>query len=146
MSPIHPVVWLTTQPEPTLTADEGMWLAERVGFYEAPLKELHRIRTNEIESCTCGPPTQWRYGSKSERLEMKIDGREVTVTYAPEKDDVMRLTVNVPEDERLFRYVTWPHRPKLKVMRDTYRQPYVRLWYVYLGIISPNSITEVTPV
>jgi hypothetical protein len=77
---------------------------------------------------------------------MKIDGREVTVTYVPEKDDVMRLTVNVPEDGRLFRYVTWPDRPKLKVMRDTYRQPYVRLWYVYLGIISPNSITEVTPV
>jgi hypothetical protein len=65
-----------------------------------------------------------------------IDGR-----VQPE-DDVMRLTVDVPDDGRLFRYVTWPDRP----LKATCSQPYVRLWYVYLGSIAPQMITEVLPV
>jgi hypothetical protein len=34
---------------------------------------------------------------------------------------------------------------KAKVHRGSSNQPLVRRWYVYLGSISPQLITEVTP-
>jgi hypothetical protein len=40
MSPDHPVVvWLTAQPDVSLTADEGRSLCKRALAYEAPLSE-----------------------------------------------------------------------------------------------------------
>ena len=78
------------------------------------------------------------------RLMMNIDGRNVTVTFSPHEDDLVRLTVEVPDNKLLHRYVTWPGRPKSDPMlRRACKLSHIRLWYVYCGTISPTAITEV---
>jgi hypothetical protein len=58
------------------------------------------------------------------------------------------LTVQLPtNDGKLFRYVTWPNRVKTNAaLRFSCKLPHVRRWHVYLGRISPDLITAVTPV
>jgi hypothetical protein len=139
MAPNHAVVWLTTQPDASFSADEGAWMAMHSGFYEAPLSEL---RVGEI---TCDPPTQWWYGSKVKRRPMEIDGRTVTVTFVPPEDDLVRLTVDVPDDGCLYRYVTWPSGQGRKIT-GALTVSRLSAAGTYLGSISPQLITKVAPV
>jgi hypothetical protein len=145
----RPVVWLTTQPDVSLEPQAAKRLA-RLGFYEAPAG-LQKARAREAEGLdegvTAGLCRQWSYGSKGERLTMQINGRECTVTFSTPDDDLMRLTVQVADDDpNLHHYVTWPERARNHLATTLYRQPHVRLWYVYTGSIGPRAITDVTPV
>ena len=56
-------------------------------LYEAPLEALQPVRARVEHDLKAGPCRQWRYGSKSERLSMQIDGRDCTVPF-PAAEDV----------------------------------------------------------
>ena len=81
-------------------------------------------------------------------MRVTIDGNRISVE--PPENNLVRLTVEVPNDGRLFRYVTWPDRPKpRKWPRSTYKALEVTIfeyWYVYLGSIAPQLVTEIVPV
>jgi hypothetical protein len=79
-----------------------------------------------------------------ERLHMVINGQKRTVTFVGDADDLVRLAIDVREDDaNLHRYSTWPNRPKMRRHRAFYQLDHVRLWYVYLARIAPVAITEV---
>ena len=85
--------------------------------------------------------TQWKYGKRGARHYFEHDGREITATFKPPQDDLVRLTVEVPDDCKLYRFVKWPKRPKHRAATWTYRFPHVRLWWVYLGrLIAPATL------
>ena len=69
ISPDYAVVWLTTQPDVSLTEQEGRAMATVLHRYEAPLRELQRQRASEIET---RPRTRWSYGPNSERLAQSV--------------------------------------------------------------------------
>ena len=111
ISPDYAIVWLTTQPDVSLTEQEGRAMATVLHRYEAPLRELQRQRASEIET---RPRTRWSYGPKSERLAMNVGGHTRMVTFVSgEYDDLVRLTVEVPDhDAKLHRYIKWRDRRK----------------------------------
>jgi hypothetical protein len=80
MSPNHAVVWLTTQPDLSLTVEAGNIIAAIFDIYEAPLADLHRQRATG-DDFVAKPSRQWWYGSKGERLEMEIGGRECFLEF-----------------------------------------------------------------
>ena len=144
MSPDHTVVWLTSQPDVSLTERDARAMALWLQFYEAPLSELQRMRAGEIETFEARPCKRWRYGTMGERLHMVINGQKRTVTFVGDADDLVRLAIDVREDDaNLRRYSTWPNRPKMRRHRAFYQLDHVRLWYVYLARIAPVAITEV---
>jgi hypothetical protein len=148
ISPDYAIVWLTTQPDVSLTEQEGRAMATVLDLYEAPLSELQRQRAGEIETVECWPRTRWRYGPKGERLAVNIGGHTRMVTFVSGKyDDLVRLTVEVPDhDAKLHRYIKWRDRPKSPLHRFLYRLDHIQRWYVYLGHIAPTTITEITSV
>jgi len=144
MSPDHAVVWLTSQPDVSVTERDAKAMALWLQAYEAPLEELQRMRAGETEKFEAGPCKRWRYGTMGERLHMVINGQERTVTFVGDADDLVRLAIDVREDDaNLHRYSTWPNRPKMRRHRAFYQLDHVRLWYVYLARIAPVAITEV---
>jgi hypothetical protein len=143
MSPDCAVVWLTEQPDVRLSQAEGDAVARTLKFLEAPYYDLIRMKAGEIDAVEAGPPHQWWYGSKGER--MKLESGD-TITFVPPVDDLMRLTVQVPDDGDLHRYATWPHRPMTPFLRKLYKLPYVRLWRVYTGRLAASSIVEANAV
>jgi hypothetical protein len=145
-SPDHPVVWVTTQEDVSVAPEDAIAMAKTLGFYEAPLSELARCMEGG-ESPHAGAIKQWWYGTKGRRLSVNIDGRECTIHFVPAEDDLVRMKVELPDnDAKLFRFVTWPNRPRTSVHRLHYRYAHIRLWHVYLGRISPDRITEITEV
>ena len=144
MSPDYAVVWLTSRPDVSLTERDEKAMALWLQAYEAPLEELQRMRAGETEKFEAGPCKRWRYGTMGERLHMVINGQERTVTFVGETDDLVRLAIDVREDDaNLHRYSTWPNRPKMRRHRAFYQLDHVRLWYVYLARIAPVAIAEV---
>ena len=144
MSPDQAVVWLISQPDVSLTERDAKAMALWLQAYEAPLEELQRMRAGETEKFEAGPCKRWRYGTMGERLHMVINGQERTVTFVGDADDLVRLAIDVREDDaNLHRYSTWPNRPKMRRHRAFYQLDHVRLWYVYLARIAPVAITEV---
>jgi hypothetical protein len=144
MSPDHAVVWLTSQPDVSLTERDAKAMALWLQAYEAPLEDLRRMRAGETEKFEAGRCKRWRYGTMGERLHMVINGQERTVTFVGDADDLVRLAIDVREDDaNLHRYSTWPNRPKMRRHRAFYQLDHVRLWYVYLARIAPVAITEV---
>jgi hypothetical protein len=118
----------------------ALWLQT----YEAPLEDLRRMRAGEIETLEAGPCKRWRYGTTAERLHMVINGQERTVTFVGDADDLVRLAIDVRDDDaNLHRYVTWRNRPTLRRHRTVYQLDHIRLWYVYLARIAPDAITEI---
>jgi len=144
ISPDYAIVWLTTQPDVSLTEQEGRAMATVLHRYEAQLRDLQRQRAGEIETW---PRTRWSYGPKSERLAMNIGGHTRMVTFVSgEYDDLVRLTVEVPDhDAKLHRYIKWRDRPKSRLHGFLYGLDHVQRWYVYLGHIAPTTITQITP-
>ena len=148
----QPVVWLTTQPDVSVSVQDSIVMARVFQLYEAPLEDLHRVRRGEIKGHPAGLCKQWWYGT-GERLDMNIGGKMCTVTYVGEESDLVRLTVEIPDlDAKLFRYIKWKKRPKTPTRRALFetrrayeRMTHVRQWYVYLDRIAPNMITEVVP-
>jgi hypothetical protein len=136
MSPDHTVVWLTSQPDVSLT--------ERDARAMAPLSELQRMRAGEIETFEARPCKRWRYGTMGERLHMVINGQKRTVAFVGDTDNLVRVAIDISEDDaNLSRYITWPNRPKMRGRRAFYQLDHVRLWYVYLARIAPIAITEI---
>jgi hypothetical protein len=142
-APAAAVVWLTKQPDVSMP-EEAAYIMATLGFYESPLSDLDDLKTGKKNTSAAGPCRQWWYGSKGKRLDMDVDGRKINVTYVPQDDDLVRLTVQVPKNNSLNRYVTWPLRPLSGIHRVFYRMPHVRLWYVYTDRIEPSWITEIT--
>ena len=93
-------------------------------------------------------PVVWLTTEPYPNMRVTIDGNRISVE--PPENNLVRLTVEVPNDGRLFRYVTWPDRPKpRKWPRSTYKALEVTIfeyWYVYLGSIAPQLVTEIVPV
>ena len=140
MSPDHAVVWLTSQPDVSLTERDAKAMALWLQAYEAPLEELQRMRAGETEKFEAGPCKRWRYGTMGERLHVVINGQERTVTFVGDADDLVRLAIDVRDDDaNLHRYVTWKRRQ----LRAVYHLGHIRLWYVYLSRIAPDAITEI---
>jgi hypothetical protein len=125
ISPDYAIVWLTTQPDVSLTEQEGRAMATVLHRYEAQLSELQRQRGDEIET---RPRTRSSYGPKSEHRAMNIGGRTRMVTIVSgENDDLVRLTVEVPgHDAKLHRYIKWRDRPKWPLHRFLYRLDHVQ--------------------
>ena len=144
MSPDQAVVWLISQPDVSLTERDAKAMALWLQAYEAPLEDLRRMRAGKIKTIAAKPCRQWWYGTKGKRLRMVINGQERTVTFVGDADDLVRLAIDVREDDaNLHRYSTWPNRPKMRRHRAFYQLDHVRLWYVYLARIAPVAITEV---
>ena len=144
MSPDHAVVWLTSQPDVSLTERDAKAMALWLQAYEAPLDELKRMRAGETETFEAGPCKRWRYGTMGERLHMVINGQERTVTFVGDADDLVRLAIDVRDDDaNLHQYVTWRNRPKRRHLRAIYELGHIRLWYVYLSRIAPDATTEI---
>src|SRR6516225_7454522 len=99
MSPDHAVVWLTSQPDVSLTERDAKAMALWLQAYEAPLDELQRMRAGETETFEAGRCKRWRYGTMGERLHMVINGQERTVTFVGDADDLVRLAIDVREDD-----------------------------------------------
>jgi hypothetical protein len=77
---------------------------------------------------------------------MNIGGEIRTVSYVGDKDDLVRLTVEISDQSsKLFPYIKWRKRPKSPTHAILYKMQHVRQWYVYLDRIAPNMITEVRP-
>ena len=147
MSPDHAVVWLTSQPDVSLTEQDAKAMAFWLHLYEAPLEDLRRMRAGDIETLEAGPCKRWRYGTTAERLHMVINGQERTVTFVGDADDLVRLTIDVRDDDaNLHRYIKWRDRPNTRQLRAFYRLGHIRLWFVYLARIAPDAITETRPV
>jgi hypothetical protein len=128
MSPDHAVVWLTSQPDVSLTERDAKAVALWLQTYEAPLEDLRRMRAGEIETLEAGPCKRWRYGTTAERLHMVINGQERTVTFVGDADDLVRLAIDVGDDDaNLHRYVTWRNRPTLRRHRTVYQLDHIRL-------------------
>jgi hypothetical protein len=142
----HVVVWLTTQPDVSVSELDAKAMALVLHIYEAPLDELHRMRAGEIEGFQARQCKQWKYGSMGERWDIPIDGHNRNITFVGDKDDLMRLTVEVPDnDPKLHRFIKWRDRPKSRFIRSFYQLKHVRQWYVYLGEIVPTAMTKVVP-
>ena len=144
MSPDHAVVWLTSQPDVSVTAQDAKAMALWLHLYEAPLENLRRIRAGEIKKLEAAPCRQWWYGTMAERLSIVINGQGRTVTFVGDADDLVRLAIDIRDDDaNLHRYVTWGNRPKRRQLRAVYHLGHIRLWYVYLSRIVPDAITEI---
>jgi hypothetical protein len=144
MSPDHTVVWLTSQPDVSVTERDATAMSLWLRLYEAPLEELERIRAGEIKTLEAAPCRQWWYGATAKRLRMVINGQERTVTFVGDSDELVRLTIEVPDnDAMLHRYVKWRDRPKTRQLRAIYRLGHIRLWFVYLASIAPDAITDI---
>ena len=144
MSPDHAVVWLTLQPDVSVTEQDAKAMAFWLHLYQAPVEELRRMRAGEIKTLQAAPCRQWWYGTKNERLRMVIQGQERTVTFVGDADDLVRLAIDVRDDDAtLHRYVTWGNRPKRRGLRAIYELGHIRLWYVCLSRIAPDAITEI---
>ena len=118
MSPDHAVVWLTSQPDVSLTERDARAMALWLQFYEAPLSELQRMRAGEIETFEARPCKRWRYGTMGERLHMVINGQKRTVAFVGDTDNLVRVAIDISEDDaNLSRYITWPNRPKMRGRR-----------------------------
>ena len=140
MSPDHAVVWLTSQQDVSVTERDAKAMALWLHLYEAPLEDLRRMRAGEIKTIAAKPCRQWWYGTKGERLRMVINGQERTVTFVGDADDIVRIAIDVSDDDaNLHRYVTWKRRQ----LRAVYHLGHIRLWYVYLSRIAPDAITEI---
>src|SRR6516162_7078976 len=147
MSPHHAVVWLTSQPDLSVTGRDARAMALWLHLYEAPLEDLRRMRAGEIKTIAAKPCRQWWYGTKGERLHMVINGQERTVTFVGDADDPVRLTIDVRDDDaNLHRYIKWRDRPNTRQLRAFYRLGHIRLWFVYLARIAPDAITETRPI
>jgi hypothetical protein len=128
MSPERLVVWLTMQPDVSVTPVEADWLAQHFGLLEGDLADLRAMEADQQASLCARPVRSWWYGSKGERLTLK-DGR--IVTFVPVEDDLVRLTIALPADDpALQRYCRWPHRPLTPVHRAMVKLPLVRQWWV----------------
>jgi len=78
---------------------------------------------------------------------MVINGQQRTVTFVGDADDLVRLTIEVPDDDaNLHRYIKWRDRPNTRQLRAFYRLGHIRLWFVYLARIAPDAITETRPI
>ena len=64
MSPDHAVVWLTSQPDVSVTERDAKAMAFWLHLYEAPLEDLRRMRAGEIKTIAAKPCRQWWYGTK----------------------------------------------------------------------------------
>jgi len=144
MSPDHAVVWLTSQPDVSVTERDAKAMALWLHLYEAPLEDLRRMRAGEIKTIAAKPCRQWWYGTKGQRLHMVINGQKRTVTFVGDADDLVRLSIDVRDDDaNLHQYVTWRNRRKRRHLRAIYELGHIRLWYVYLSRIAPDAITEI---
>ena len=147
MSPDHAVVWLTSQPDVSVTERDAKAMALWLHLHEAPLEDLRRMRAGEIKTIAAKPCRQWWYGTKGERLRMVINGQERTVTFVGDADDIVRIAIDVSDDDaNLHRYIKWRERPNTRQLRAFYRLGHIRLWFVYLARIAPDAITETRPV
>jgi len=107
MSPDHAVVWLTSQPDVSRTEQDAKAMALWLHLYEAPLEGLRRMRAAEIKTIAAKPCRQWWYGTKGQRLHMVINGQKRTVTFVGDADDLVRLSIDVRDDDaNLHQYVT----------------------------------------
>jgi len=128
----HDRVWLTAQPDLSLTEPEANWLSERGGL-------LNTIPVVENGQLRLIPRRTWLFTGGW------VGGFFAPRTFVRSKPQV-RLTVCVHKnDPRLHRYATWPSRPRGKGF-DLRSLPYARLWYVYQGVIEPDRITEIAEV
>lgn len=125
-------VWLTAQPDLSLTEREAQWLFEHGGLHnKIPVEENGRFRFV--------PPRAglFTYGWEDGRFFGGV--RKFVGRGKP----LMRLTVRIRNnDPRLHRYATWRGRPHGDGF-DLRSLPYARLWYVYQGAIAPDRIIEI---
>jgi hypothetical protein len=125
----HRRVWLTAQPNVSLTDKEAEWLAAH-GCARPYMEENGHLRF--------GPPRTWfwddcRYSG----------GQYVTLTKG---ELLMRLTVRIRKnDPHLHRWATWRGRPRGRShdFADLRKLPCMRLWYLYDDIIQPDRIVEI---
>jgi hypothetical protein len=144
MSPDHAVVWLTSQPDVSVSEQDAKAMAFWLHLYQAPVEELRRMRAGETKTLQAAPCRQWWYGTTAERVHMVINGQESTVTFVGDADDLLRLTIKVPDnDAMLHRYIKWRDRPNTRQLRSVYRLGHIRLWFVCLARIAPDAITDI---
>jgi hypothetical protein len=141
-----PVVWLTTQPDVTVSPKDARVMAGKLGIYEGSMHDLRKMQAGEARSAPARPPRHWMHGeSGGKRWTMHINGRECDVTYSGDKDDLVRLTVELPDnDPKLHRYVEWPRRVMSHVIQIFCEMDHVRQWHIYLGRVPPAAITDLT--
>ena len=128
----HDCVWLTAQPDLSLTERQGQRVAEHGGLENMiPVFENGELRFTPTR--TWLSTDRWVGGSFQGGPREFIRGKPL-----------MRLTVRIRKnDSRLHRYANWRHRPRGKGF-DLRSLPYARLWYVYLGVICPNQIVDIS--
>jgi hypothetical protein len=123
-------VWLTVQPDLSLTKREAQWLAKHGGL-------LNRIPIFENGQLRFVPPRAWL--SADRWVGGFLGGPRNFVRGEPQ----VRLSVRIRKnDSRLHRYASWRSRPRRKGI-DLRSLPYARLWYVYQGAIAPDRIIEI---
>jgi hypothetical protein len=130
----HKRVWLTAQPNVSLTDKEAEWLADHGGA-RPYMEENGRLRF--------GPPRTWLYNDC--RASGGLFGKGLTFTLT-KGEPLVRLTVRLRKnDPHLHRWAKWRGRPRGRShdFADLRRLPYARLWYVYDDIIQPDRIVEI---
>ena len=121
-------VWLTTQPDLSVTPRESEWLAKHGG-----------LNVMEFDGEGFKPPRTWFL---THSLIRKRVGRHWVHEYR-ERKPLRRITVNVRKnDHKLHRYTTWAGRPRDDI-QDHRSATFARLWYVFLGTIPPEQILSI---
>jgi hypothetical protein len=129
-------VWLTAQPDLSLTEREAQWLAKH-GGPQNMVPVIEKDGGLRLE-----PRRTWL--STGGLVGGGLCGG-LRLRFIPD-EPLKRLTVRMRKnDRRLHRYATWPHRPRGNDF-DLRALPYARLWYIYDDAIPPDRITAVATV